>query len=115
GPADLTTDFARNKTSVQQLIGKTYDVAPELYVKASPITFITKDDPPTLIFQGTLDDLVPFTQSDSLDAKLKEIGVPVYYHKLKGWPHAMDLAVDVNNYCQYYMEDFFDKYIPKNE
>ena len=45
---------------------------------------------------------------------LNKAGVPVEYHKLKGWPHTMDIEVKVNEYCQYYMEAFFKKYIPKN-
>jgi len=112
GPTDLTTEYSRNKSSVIQLMGKSYSEAPELYQAASPLVYVTKDVPPTLIFQGTIDELVPPNHSDELEKKLKEKGVPVYYHKLKGWPHAMDVAVEVNNYCQYYMDDFFKKYIP---
>lgn len=115
GPTDLTTDYTSTEPSVVQLIGKSYRESPELYSLASPLTYITKDDPPTLIFQGTIDDLVPDTQSDKLNIKLEETGVPVYYHKLKGWPHAMDLSVKVNEYCQYYMNQFFEEYIPINK
>jgi len=117
GPTDLTTEYSRNKSSVIQLMGKSYSEAPELYKAASPLIYVTKDVPPTLIFQGTIDDLVPPSHSDELEKKLKENGVPVYYHKLKGWPHAMDVAVKVNEYCQFYMNQFFEEYIPidKNE
>lgn len=113
GPADLTTEYAREKKSVQNLIGKSYEEAPELYKKASPINYLSKDIPPTLTFQGTLDELVPYEQSDKLDKKIKEAGATSHYHKLKGWPHTMDVSVKVNAYCQYYMDEFFDKYIPK--
>jgi acetyl esterase/lipase len=114
GPSDLTTPYARQIGSVQKLIGASYQEAPELYKIASPITYISKDIPPTLTFQGTLDELVPYEQSDNLDIKIKEAGAISYYHKLKGWPHTMDLNVEVNEYCQYYMDEFFEKYIPKN-
>lgn len=113
GPSDLTTPYARETESVQKLIGKSYEEAPELYQMASPITFINGDIPPTLTFQGTLDELVPYKQSDNLDKKIKEAGAKSYYHKLKGWPHTMDLNVEVNAYCQYYMDAFFKKYIDK--
>ncbi len=113
GPADLTTEYAQSVSSVQKLIGKSYDDAPELYKKASPVTYITKDDPPTLIFHGTIDDIVPVEQSDTLKVKLSEAGVQVEYHRLEGWPHTMDLAVEVNEYCQYYMDKFFEKYLKK--
>ncbi len=114
GPSDLTTPYAREAESVQKLIGKSYLIAPELYKNASPINFITKDIPPTLTFQGTLDELVPYEQSDNLDKKIKSAGAVSYYHKLKGWPHTMDMSIKVNKYCQYYMDEFFKKYIPKN-
>ena len=84
-----------------------------MYREASPMNFITAHIPPTLTFQGTLDELVPFKQSDNLDKKIKEMGAISYYHKLEGWPHTMDLSVKVNQYCQYYMDEFFDKYIPR--
>ncbi|MCP5061845.1 MAG: alpha/beta hydrolase [Ignavibacteriae bacterium] len=112
GPADLTTEYAREHSTIKGFIGKSYAEVPDLYSEASPITYITNDDPPTLIFQGTLDDLVPFSQSDSLKSKLDKVGVPAEYHKLEGWPHTMDLGLEVNEYCQFYMNRFFEKYIP---
>jgi acetyl esterase/lipase len=114
GPSDLTTPYAREIASVQKLIGKSYQEVPELYRMASPVTYISKDMPPTITFQGTLDELVPYEQSDNLDKKIKEAGANSYYHKLKGWPHTMDLNVEVNEYCQYYIDEFFNKYITKN-
>ena len=114
GPADLTTEYAREHKTVTGAIGKSYAEAPELYRELSPVTYITKDDPPTLIFHGTIDDLVPVEQSDTLKVMLEKAGVPVEYHRLEGWPHTMDLAVEVNEYCQYYMDKFFEKYLHKN-
>ncbi len=114
GPSDLTTDYAQETSSVIKLIGKSYEEAPELYKQASPISFINKSIPPTLIFQGMLDEIVPYEQSDNLDKKIKEAGAISYYHKLKGWPHTMDASVKVNKYCTYYMDEFFEKYISKN-
>ncbi len=114
GPVDFTTKYAREHSISVNMFGKTYDEDPKIYEMSSPIKFVSKDDPPTLIFQGTIDDLVPVSQSDSLAKKLEETGVPVEYHRLEGWPHTMDIEVGVNKYCQYYMNRFFEKYIPKN-
>ncbi|MEZ4971028.1 MAG: alpha/beta hydrolase [Flavobacteriaceae bacterium] len=114
GPSNLTDETAINASSVQYLIGKSYEEAPEMYKMASPLFLISKNAPPTLIFQGTLDELVPYEQSDILHATIQKAGAISYYHKLKGWPHTMDASVKVNAYCQYQMDRFFEKYIPLN-
>lgn len=43
---------------------------------ASPVTYISKNDPPFLTAHGTKDPLVPFAQAEELHAKLKQAGVP---------------------------------------
>jgi acetyl esterase/lipase len=111
GPVDLTTPYAVSTYQVQDFLSTTYDQDSEIFQLASPKTFISSDDPPTLIFQGTIDALVPYSQSDSLAVWLQKAGVPHDYHRLKGWPHTMDLAVEVNEYCQFYMDAFLEKYL----
>lgn len=111
GPTDLTTEYARNRGECLKFLGKSYDEAPDLYRAASPRTYISPDDPPTLIFHGTIDSLVPVSQSDSLKKWLDNAGVPNEYHRLKGWPHTMDLSQKVNDYCRYYIDAFLMKYL----
>ncbi len=111
GPIDLTTDYAIGTYQVQDFLGKLYEDDPELYQLASPRFHISAGDPPTLTFHGTIDSLVPVSQADSLDAWLANVHVPHEYHRLKGWPHTMDLSVKVNEYCRFYMDDFFEKYL----
>ncbi len=112
GPTDLTTEYAREQSLVRNFLGgKTYDQAADTYRLASPLSHLTKDDPPTLIFQGTIDSLVPVVQADMLADKLKELGIDYVYERYDGWPHAMDLAEDVNRRCVYQMERFFDKHL----
>ena len=112
GPVDLTTPYARTHKTTLSFLGQPYSAIPEIYAQASPSTYITKDDPPTLIFHGSIDELVPVSQSDSLHKYLERAGVPNEYHRLTWWPHTMDLAKSVNDYCQYYMNAFFKKYVP---
>ncbi len=113
GPCDLTAPFARESRSVRRFLqGKTYEEARDLYEQASPIRYLTADDPPTLIFHGTIDEIVPVSQSDALAAKLKELGVPHRYERLEGWPHAMDAAQAVNDWCLFVMAEFFDEHLP---
>ena len=111
GPVDLTTEYAREAGSVIKFLGATYQDDPQRYTYASPKTYISPGDSPTLIFQGTLDSLVPVSQADSLHVWLEKAGVYSEYHRLKGWPHTMDLSKKVNDYCQYYMDAFFEKYL----
>ena len=111
GPADLTTPYAISTYQTQDFLNTTYDKNPAIYKIASPKTFISSDDPPTLIFQGTIDSLVPVSQSDSLDSWLDKAGIPHEYHRLKGWPHTMDVSVKVNEYCQFYIDAFLKKHL----
>src|SRR5258708_29883266 len=71
GPADLTVFFS--DAYLQQLresVFGSFDLA-----KASPVTYITADDPPFLIMQGDADKTVPFSQSQEFYNKLVAAGV----------------------------------------
>ena len=114
GPTDLTTEYARETNEVINFLGVTYQDDPQKYISASPKAYISPGDTPTLTFQGTLDSLVPVSQADSLNVWLENAGVYSEYHRLKGWPHTMDLSVKVNDYCQYYMDAFFEKFLGTN-
>ncbi len=112
GPTDLTTPFAaNNKTVINFIGGKKIDDARNQFELASPITHVTKDDPPTLIFHGTIDDIVPIAQADLLAKKLESLGVPHRYDRLKGWPHGLDLAEVVNRRCLRLMTGFLQKHL----
>ena len=112
GPANLTTDFATGHPTVHQFIGQPYKKEiKHLYDAASPLFFVSPDDPPTLTFHGTIDKIVPVVQSDMLHAALQKNNVPSEYHRLKGWPHTMDMGIKVNGYCQYHMDKFLEQYL----
>ncbi|MFO0940727.1 MAG: alpha/beta hydrolase [Pirellulales bacterium] len=53
----------------------------------SPITYVDKNCPPTLILHGTHDTLVPFAQSEELEAAMKKQGVPVWLQTFPGAGH----------------------------
>lgn len=112
GVPDLTNDLAKDAPEAINFLGKKQDEDFALYAKASPLTFLTKDDPPTLSFHGTIDELVPVRESDRLHANLDALGIPNAYDKIEGWPHTMDAAVELNKHCQYVIDRFLDKYLP---
>lgn len=111
GPVDMTTPYAQTQGLVTGFIGHPYSEKPELYWEASPAKYLRRDLPPTLIFQGTSDNLLPQSQSDTLKARLDRLGVPNEYFKLPLWPHAMDVAERPNQYMQKKMDAFFEKYL----
>ena len=112
GPTDLTTDFAtKQEVLVDFMGGKTFEESPDLYKLCSPLFHLSSDDPPTLIFHGTIDSVVPIVQADKLADKLKKLGIDHEYERYDGWPHTMDLAESVNRRCVYQMEQFFKKYV----
>ncbi|MEW5720699.1 MAG: alpha/beta hydrolase fold domain-containing protein, partial [Chloroflexota bacterium] len=71
GPADLPAML----TGRAEIVGRTVFGATSrddpVLVKASPVTYITPDDPPFLILQGDKDTTVPMEQSQILYDKLK--------------------------------------------
>ncbi len=108
GPADLTAPEARDVSLVTNLMGGKMEAAPERWRMASPIFLVASNTPPTLIFQGTIDQIVPVKQSDALAEKLQATGVRHEYERLDGWPHTMDATRPVNNYCRQRIEQFLD-------
>lgn len=111
GPVDLTTPYGQTQFMVTDFIGHSYHEKPELYWEASPAKYLKDDLPPTLILQGTSDNLLPPSQSDTLHVRLNRLGVPNVYHRLPLWPHAMDIAVRPNVYMQQKMDAFFEEYL----
>jgi acetyl esterase/lipase len=111
GPADLTTEYSRNHSLVTSFLAHSFKEAPELFTEASPIHYLDKNDPPTMILHGTSDDLVPISQSDELKAKLDSLGVPNVYYRVPLWPHTMDIIQRVNDFSRLKMNDFFEKYL----
>jgi acetyl esterase/lipase len=61
-----------------------------LLAPASPVTFITTDDPPFLIFHGDEDGVVPIEQALTLDERLKAAGVPSTLVIVKGGDHGLN-------------------------
>ena len=111
GPTDLTTPYAREQSMVTRLMNKSYRESPQIYREASPIFWVSKESPPTLILHGTSDKLVPISQAEILQQKLDSLGVPVDYRPFPGWPHTMDLGKRVQSYCSKSMEEFFKIYL----
>jgi len=53
----------------------------------SPVTYVSTDDPPFIIFHGSNDALVPFAQSVEFDAALRKAGVGSTLQRVPGAGH----------------------------
>ena len=75
--------------------------------EASPVTYVTKDDPPFLIAHGTKDPLVPCHQSELLDAALRRAGCDVTFVQVVGAGHGGFRTPELDRR----LERFFDKHL----
>lgn len=57
---------------------------------ASPIHYVSADDPPMLLIHGDADRTVPFHQSELLEVALRKANVPVKLLRIEGGDHGPD-------------------------
>ena len=89
GPADLTKvrDETAADNAVTKLLGGSIRDHLDKAKQASPVTYVTKDDPPFLIMHGTKDPLVQPRQSEWLNDALKQAGVESHLEIIEGAGH----------------------------
>ncbi len=89
GPTDFKADDWPDATKplLRDFLGGTPAEKPEAAAKASPLTFVTPDDAPVLTFQGTKDNLVPYSQAEKLTDAMTRAGVPGRTELLIGKGH----------------------------
>lgn len=63
------------------------DFEKELADEVSPILHVTNDDAPTLLIHGDKDRLVPISNSERMQAAMKDAGVPVEFITIEGADH----------------------------
>jgi acetyl esterase/lipase len=98
GPTDfrtMGTDFgARAQAAITKLLGVSFESNPAVYAHASPITYVSPDDPPLLIFHGDGDTLVPFTQSERMREAYLNAGLKVDLVKVGNANHDFEPVSD---------------------
>lgn len=82
---DTSVNNERNPVSI--LLGAMPVDRPDLAKRASPVTYIDKDDPPFLIVHGEKDESVPNTESKILSSWLTLTGVKNKLIIVPGAPH----------------------------
>jgi acetyl esterase/lipase len=89
------TDFLANKriqggrepSAVSCLLGGALDEKKTEARHASPITYVSPDDPPFLLVHGTRDTTVPFEQAELFRDALRKAGVHVILVPIEGGGH----------------------------
>lgn len=80
GPTDLSL-YAPSPgiedNYIVPVFGKEVKTDATIYKKASPLTYVCKESPPTLILHGNIDFIVPIKHSEALCKSLTDAGVPV--------------------------------------
>lgn len=89
GPTDLMAPDLPTVTTpiLETFIGGKPADKRDAYEKASPIHFVTHDDAPMLLFQGTADPLVPYSQAVVMAVAMHRAGVRGRAEILPGLSH----------------------------
>lgn len=116
GPTDFTKghkEFESGRGAAPlAFLGGTLEEKTEVYRQASPITHVSKDDPPTLLIHGDRDAVVPFQQSEIMLDKLKEAGVNAALLHVKNGDHGFRGESDPSlKEIVTASFEFFDKYL----
>jgi len=85
-PCDLTFVPEHTK-ALSVFLGGTRSEVPERYRDASPISFISEDDPPAYFFHGEEDFLVPLSNSLEMRNSLVAAGIQAIHHTVLGKGH----------------------------
>ncbi len=93
-----------------KMFNKTRAEAPELYEKASPVTYAHNNASPMLIVHGTADATVPVTQSQALDEALTKAGAIHELVIVSNAPHTFNLQPKQRDLRPLVFE-FFDKHL----
>ncbi len=115
GPTNFTDpsylndpNYADLILGIQLLTGVNYEDDPQYYIDLSPYHVATVTSPPTILFYGDEDELIPTSQGVEMQAKLDELGVTNEFTLYAGEGHGWDgeNAVDTLNK----LSDFIDTY-----
>lgn len=78
------------ETAILQLLGGSPEQVPEIYQLVSPLSYAGPNCPPTLLFQGDHDYLLPSSATRKLHQALRSAGVPSVFIQLPETEHTFD-------------------------
>ncbi len=86
-----------------------YRTNADLWIEASPATYISSDDPIFCIIHGTSDMVVPVQVAESFVAKLRTAGVETYFIKIPKGDHEILTNYNENLIARYTLEPLLKK------
>lgn len=110
GPTDLLAmggGHDRANSPESKLVGGALQEHKQAARQASPISYVSRDDPPFLFLHGTKDPAVPFQQSELLHQALRKAGVASVLAPVEGAGHGGFPAAEVAKR----LRDIFDKHL----
>lgn len=119
GPSDLVTMYGqvsekatemgpKATEAIDALVGGPLEQRKQTAIAASPIHYVSKDDPPFLIIHGENDGTVPVEQAKILAAALKRAGVDTTLELVPHRGHGV-----VGGKFLPMIKEFFDKHLKK--
>ena len=98
GPADMVWGYSKpasklvmdSRGVMERYLGGTYKAVPQNYLASSPIEYVDRQSPPTLIIHGANDVLVAYGHSTRLSKKLTENNIKHYWLQLPWATHGFD-------------------------
>ncbi len=104
GPTELgAADIPEvSRPLVRDFLGGTREERPEAYRQSSPVTYASRGDAAVLLFQGTKDPLVPFTQAFRMVERLTEAEVPGRVELLLGAGHGWSGTEQQRSFAEMY-------------
>jgi acetyl esterase/lipase len=115
GPTDLaegwrtppSPDPLPVRPVLEAFLGGTPADIPKRYAAASPVTYVTRRAPPTLLIYGARDHIVESRFGRELDTRLKAVGATSIYLEVPWAEHAFDLVPGLSaRLVQPYIERF---------
>lgn len=94
GAAPIDLRLFRPNRTFDRFLGVSLDERPDVYAMASPITFVSPDDPPMFLYHGATDWWVDASQSRLMLDALHQVGVPAAYYETSGGHFATFLFDD---------------------
>lgn len=120
GPTDFlrmgdfpsTMDHMAPDSPESKLVGGPVKEKKEAVRSASPITHVTRDDAPFLMLHGDQDPLVPYNQSERLQAALEKVGVSSLLVKVVGGKHGFRSDEVNQRIVRFFRKHLWDQDIP---